>query len=168
MKIPAALALAAVAAATAMAPQTAQAQQANLTGEQVTSMVRFAMPTLLRTTYTTCANTFAANGYMVANREALTAKFSAGSQAHWPKAKAGLQSFAGDEGALFGTMPDEALQPFVLAMIGQMVAKEITPDSCGTIENIMRELDPMPADNVAGLIGAIFHAASKERQGNRG
>ncbi|MEB3414878.1 hypothetical protein VCJ71_02235 [Alteriqipengyuania sp. WL0013] len=158
----------ALAAFAGLAATPAQAQDKELTGEQVSAMIRFAMPTLLDTTYTKCGNRFAADGYMRSNRTALTAKFTAGSQAYWPAAKSGLESFAGDDAGLFGAMPDDALQPFVLAMIGQMVAKEIKPDNCGTIENIMRELDPMPADNVARLIGTIYQAASNGKAPRRG
>lgn len=157
------LTLAALGSVITLPAQASPTQNADMSAKQVSAMMRFAMPTLLESAYTKCSRSFVAGGYMATNRSRLMNKFTDGSAAYWPVAKGAISSFAGPDNAqLFQAMPDQALKPFVLAMVSQTVSQEMKVENCPLIEDIMEQLDPMPADNVAELAGIAFDAFRKE------
>jgi hypothetical protein len=61
--------------------------------------------------------------------------------------------------AIVANLPDDALRPFVDALVGQMIAKEIKGDSCGKIERMLELVSPLPTENVGGLIAFIAEVA---------
>jgi hypothetical protein len=56
---------------------------------------------------------------------------------------------------MIAALPEESLRPFVDGLVGQMIAGEIKPDSCGKIERGLELLAPLPPENVAGLFAFI-------------
>ena len=64
--------------------------------------------------------------------------------------------------AMIAGMPDEALKPFVVAFLQQMVATEVKPEQCLDIARGLELIDPLPADNIAGLIAFMVEMAGRE------
>lgn len=153
-----ALALTALASTTA-----AQAQQtACVNAADLSDAVIYAMPIAFDATRTACANRLSRDGFMAKQGDAYIAKFRAGQDKAWPGAFRFLKVYtdqnaaednAGDADmmAMLSTMPQEALRPFVDALVGQMIAAEIKGDSCGKIERGLELVSPLPVENVAGL-----------------
>ena len=82
----------------------------------------------------------------------------------WPGALRLIKAFAAkdsDDGeadpiaAIIDSVPADALRPFVDAMVLQMVAGEIKPDSCDKIERGVELIAPLPPENVTGLLTFI-------------
>ena len=97
----------------------------------------------------------------------LAAKFAEGADAHWLEAKSALLALGADDGmdpAMIAGMPDEALKPFVVAFVQQMAATEIKPDQCQDIERGLELIDPLPADNVAGLVAFAVEMGARADQ----
>jgi hypothetical protein len=164
------LALAALASATA-----AQAQQkACIEPADMTDAIIYAMPIAYDAAQTACANRFAANGFMAREGDAWVAGYRDGQDKAWPGALRVLKTFMADDAANKGkgddmsaiitALPEDALRPFVDAMVGQMIAKEIKPDSCGTIERAVELLSPLPGENVGGLVAFILEMDKKGKQ----
>ena len=65
------------------------------------------------------------------------------------------------DSAMLAEMPDDALKPFVTALLQQMVATEIKPAQCVDVERGLELIDPLPADNIAGLIGFMVEMAER-------
>lgn len=161
-----ALALAALASTTA-----AQAQQAACVAPaDLADAAVYAMPLAYDAARTACANRLARDGFIAKQGEAYIAKFRAGQDKAWPGAfrflKVYMNSQSGTEGAadadmqaMIAAMPEEALRPFVDALVGQMIAEEIKGDSCGKIERGMELLSPLPSENVGGLVALLFDVA---------
>jgi len=166
-----ALALAALASATA-----AQAQQkACIPPADLTDAVIYAMPVAYDAAHTACGNRFAADGFMARQGDAWVATFRDGQDKAWPGALRVLKTFIADDAAAKGTggddmtaiisaLPEEALRPFVDAMVGQMIAKEIKPDSCAKIERVVQLLSPLPSENLGGLVAFMLEMDKKGRQ----
>ena len=136
--------------------------QSNADPEEIASAVRFGLPALFEGYRTRCSATLSPEGFVAQNAERLAAKFADGADARWPEAKGALLSLGTDEGLepdLVAGMPDEALKPFVTGILQQMAATEIQPDQCSDVERGLELLDPLPADNIAGLIGFIVEIA---------
>ncbi len=161
-------ALAFVALATAT---TAQAQQQTcVAAADLGDSVLYAMPIAYDAVSTACASQLQRDGFMAKGGDAFIAKFRTRQDSAWPGAFRMIKTFmakdsateggsGADMTAMIAALPEEALRPFVDGLVGQMIAGEIKPDSCGRIERGMELLSPLPVDNVAGLMTFIFEVA---------
>ncbi|MCL9982069.1 MAG: hypothetical protein NBV60_02815 [Erythrobacter sp.] len=163
-----ALALAALATATTT---TAQAQQqACVNAADLGDAVLYAMPIAYDAVGTSCARQLKADGFMARDGAGFVERFRAKQDAAWPGAFRLIKTFMAQEGgeagssdadmtAMIAALPEESLRPFVDGLVGQMIAEEIKPDSCGKIERGMELLAPLPADNLAGLFAFVAELA---------
>lgn len=152
------------------APATAKsrAERPPLTAEQVAAATRYALPHLYSSLQTQCSPVLSSNGYLALNRERLAKKFTDGADENWVLARDVLFQFSGqDADSAMADLPDEALKPFVDGMIGVMIAGKIKPADCDTAERVLETLDPMPADNVAQLIGVVVEKAEQSKRNKR-
>lgn len=161
-----ALALTALASATAAQAQ----QQACVQPADLADAIVYVMPVAYDAAQTACANRFAADGFMAREGESYIAQFREGQDKAWPGALRFLKTFMNDGGegkggkdadmaAAISALPEEALRPFVDALVGQMIGGEIKPASCGKIERGVELLSPLPSDNLGGLIAFIVELA---------
>ena len=118
--------------------------QSNADPEEIASAVRFGLPALFEGYRTRCSATLSPEGFVAQNAERQERALGLG-----PDLVAG--------------MPDEALKPFVTGILQQMAATEIQPDQCSDVERGLELLDPLPADNIAGLIGFIVEIAGDSK-----
>lgn len=161
-------ALALIALATA---HTANAQQQTcIAAADFGDSMLYAMPIAYDAVSTTCASQLKRDGFMARRGDAFIEKFRARQNSAWPGAFRMIKTFMAKDGAAKGgtdadmsamiaALPEESLRPFVDGMVGQMIAGEIKPDSCGKIERGMELLDPLPVDNLAGLMTFIIELA---------
>jgi len=157
-----ALALAALATSQTAAAQT----QACVASADMSDAVVYAMPIAFDAARNACANRLSRDGFMATRGDAYIAQFRDGQDKAWPGAFRFLKTFMAKEdgsdggsgadiGAMIGSMPEEALRPFVDALVGQMIAGEIKGDTCGTIERGLELLSPLPTENIGGLVAFL-------------
>lgn len=138
----------------------------NLDPQTVEALVRYGMPLALDAVDANCAGELSPSGYYLSNRNGLAAKFAAGAEGSWPQARAAMMQIGGAEdgmAAIFEAMPDEALRPFMDAIFVQKIGEEIKPDMCGDIERGLELVDPMPAENMAALVGFIMELSQRDK-----
>ena len=144
---------------------------------QAQALVRYALPYVFDSVRGKCMATLSSDGYFATNGDALDAKLRDGSLEAFKTARPIIEGFASsgmgmpggggdseanpaaagmDMGAMFAMMPDEALAPFAGVFMAEMAAGEVDSKSCADIEKAMALLDPLPADNLAGLAGMMF------------
>lgn len=132
--------------------------------------VVYAMPIAYEAVRSACANRLARDGFISARGEGFITPFRARQDAAWPGAFRLLKTFmasdpknAGNGGpdmlAMLSSMPEDALRPFVDAMIGQVIAEEIKGDDCSRIERGVELISPLPIENVGGLVAFIAEMA---------
>lgn len=161
-------ALAVLALATAT---TAQAQQQTcVAAADFGDTMLYAMPIAYDAVSTTCAAHLKRDGFMAKGGDAFIAKFRDRQDSAWPGAFRLLKTFmakqSGDKAgsgadisAMIAALPEQSLRPFVDGLVGQMLAEEIKPASCGKIERGLELLSPLPVENVAGLMAFIAEIA---------
>lgn len=160
------LALAALASATSAQAQ----QQACVAPADLSDAVVYVMPIAFDATRTACANQLPRDGFLARRGEAWIGNFRAGQTKAWPGAFRFLKTFmdqqetgGADNGmdmqAMLSAMPQDALRPFIDALVGQMIAGEIKGDTCGKIERGMELLSPLPSENVGALIAFVVELA---------
>lgn len=141
-------------------------QQACVAPTDLSDAVVYAMPIAYDAARNACANRLSRDGFMAMNGDAYIAPFRDGQSKAWAGAFRFLKTFmdkdgggqgavGGDMGAMLASMPEEALRPFVDALVGQMIAAEIKGDTCGKIERGMELLSPLPRENMGGLIAFL-------------
>lgn len=146
-------------------PASAQADE-DLDPAAVVAAVRYGLPFAFEGYMTSCFEILNSNGFAITNAPRLREKFVDGADAAWPGAKLLMMQFAEDEadefGGLVDTLDDDPLRPFVDGLIEVMTAEEIEPESCEVIERTLEILDPLPADNLAAMVGLFFEFGISE------
>jgi len=135
--------------------------------DDLADMVTYAVPMLMDGVQISCSDVLPADSFVMgANGEGFADRFAALNDQAWPGARRALMTFMKAEGdnqamsGMLGEMDDEALRPFVDAIIGPMLAEEITPSSCASIEQILPLIAPLPAENYGPLLATIFSLVS--------
>ncbi|WP_162789429.1 hypothetical protein [Altererythrobacter sp. ZODW24] len=149
-------------------PQMAMAQEC-LAETDVSDAVVYAMPSLITAVQTKCDDVLIGGGYLDLQGEALKSRFDARSDQAWPGAKRVIEVYLsrknkGDQtSSMLASLPDDALSPFVAALITAEVADEIPLKECANVERGLELLDPLPPENVGGLMGFIFRLAGVKK-----
>jgi len=163
------LASAALISGAVMTASPASAQIDDLDPAAVAAATRYALPLAFDGFMTRCFDRLDGDGYAATNADRLRAKFSEGADAAWPGARALIVEMAseeaGDMSEVFDMLGDDALRPFVDGLVQNMAAQEIPADECQTIERGLEILDPLPADNVAALVGFIVEVGARTEAG---
>ncbi|MFU7528631.1 hypothetical protein [Qipengyuania sp. ASV99] len=138
----------------------AAAQPADLDPAAVAAAVRYSLPAAFEGYMTRCFEALEPDGYANTNAAEMRTKFGDGAAAAWPGARQLIvqiaEEEAGGSAALFASMDDDALRPFVDNLLENMAAQEIKLDDCTKIERGLQILAPLPADNMAALVGFFF------------
>lgn len=150
--------------------QAAQAQQACITLDDAADTVTYLMPLAYTSVVKNCKNEFSADSFLPsADGRAFIDKFRAKQDENWPGTYRAIELMVASQGGeddsmaqIFGQMKPDDLRPFADAFIGQMLAEEIKPDSCGTIDRGVELLSPLPVENVGGLVSFILDLVGAE------
>ena len=81
------------AAAMALKPVAAQAQQACITEDEVSAIAIYSVPSLLQGMRLKCAGELASTGFLARRGDELAARYTRLQPAVWPRAKAGLLKY---------------------------------------------------------------------------
>lgn len=164
-----ALALAALASAT-----TAQAQAACVDPGDFSDTVSYAVPLVYDALQEPCAGDFAQSSFMQSNGSAFVDRFRARQDENWAGTLRLLKVFMAKRGgeteesdaqmmALIEALPEDSLRPFVDAILMQVLnerlVSELKPTTCGDVAEAMELLDPLPPENMSGLIAFLARQA---------
>jgi hypothetical protein len=152
-----------------VAPVGAQAAEANaacISEQEVSALAIYAVPQLIVAIRTTCSGHLSATGFLAANGDVLVRRYAAQKDSIWPLARSALFKMAStradaddtveeDPLAMLADLPDNAIRPFVDALVEQEVAKEIEPGKCGSIERMTEALAPLEPAEAGTLVGVI-------------
>lgn len=134
---------------------SAQANQDCLTEVEGTAVFAAMLPDLIDGLRDKCAAHLPGNSFLVSNADALVARYKVAADQRWPVAKQAFGRIAGQE-EMTDKLPDEFFRPMLGAMVGAELVKGVEPGDCGSASRIVESLAPLPAENVAALIGAIL------------
>ena len=141
------------------------AEPACLTPAEFTSLATFALPSVITGTAQRCSTTLGADSYLRKSGAQLASSYSANRASAWPGAKAAfvkVSAGANPEMAkLITGMPDNSLQQMADSAIASMVGQRLPVERCGTIDNLVRLLSPLPPQNTAELLAVAVGLSSK-------
>lgn len=144
--------------AVAFVPIAAQAAEPPcLTPAEFTALSSYALPSIITGTTERCAASLPANAWLKRNGSQLAARYATGKPAAWPTAKSAFFKLAGtgannEAAGLIRGMPDSSQQQMADAFISGLVSQKLPTERCGVIDQLVRLLAPLPAQNTAELI----------------
>ncbi len=146
-------------------PAMAQNLDLDLTEEEWTNLARYAMPGAFRGLQRGCGSQLPDDAYIHAQGSELLTRLEASALGTQDMAIDAFMKVAptNDQGMkeVLGAMPPETLGPFLNEMVAGMVASQIKPDQCVTADRVLALLDPLPAENLAALVGVIVVEVQK-------
>ncbi|AWW74795.1 hypothetical protein CD351_10205 [Erythrobacter sp. KY5] len=148
----------------------AAAQPSDLDPAAVAAASRYALPIAFDSFVTKCSTSLDRRGYALSNSERLMAKFSDGIDEAWPAAKDAMILMASGNAdtremtAVFAMLGDDELRPFVDGLVGGLIGQEIKTDDCEVIERGLEILDPLPAENIAQMVGLIVELGARDEE----
>lgn len=148
--------------------QPALAQE-EFSEQEVAALARAAMPSALLSLQDKCRPALPANAYIFASGSNLYSRLQAASRGAWPQARGAIVRMASRDNPQFGNilaaLPPESLQPFVDEMVAGIVTTRMETARCDQIDRVLELLDPLPAENLAKLIGIAVLEAQKDEAG---
>ncbi|MEN3747772.1 hypothetical protein TPR58_11385 [Sphingomonas sp. HF-S3] len=164
--------LTAVAAWAAIAATGAHAQsitksaahQPCLSDEQAGAVVMVMAPGAFRGLNRICSKLLPSNAYMLTSGKALTAKFDVLAERSGDLADRAMARMvdADDDDIVPGA--SASLRPMGEMLIASE-AKKMTPETCGKVDRALKLLDPLPPENLVGLVVLLMElgmAAEKD------
>jgi len=157
------------AAALALQPIAASAQQTCITEDEVSAVAMYSLPSLVQSVRLRCNGQLSQGGYLARRGDTLITRYAALQNRVWPRAKTGLlKALARNTGASQGrqnldmvaNLPDSAVRPLVDALIVQELAPKIDVTQCGRIERLIEvasPIDPEVAGTMLGVVAGIVN-----------
>ena len=162
---------AAAAAALAVQPTVAAAQQSCLTEVEVSAIAVYSLPSLVHSVRVRCNGQLAPSGYLARRGDSLIARYAALQNGAWPRAKSGMlkvmsrKSGAGQNRQsldMIANLPDDAVRPLVDALIVQELSPKIDVDHCGRIERLIEIASPIDPEIAGSVLGAVAGIVNHE------
>jgi len=155
------------------APQVAMAAETVcLTPREFTAMSTYALPSVIDGAAKACAPMLPDTAFLRRSGADLAARYAVGKERAWPEARAAFlkMSMGKDPGAgqLLGMIPDDSLQDMADAAFVGIVAGQVKPSSCATIDRVVALLSPLPAENTAELIALAAGLGAKSGEAKVG
>ncbi|WP_157098686.1 hypothetical protein [Novosphingobium rosa] len=153
-------------------PAQALAQSAAppcLTRAEAQNVVIFALPTAVQAVDGMCRKVLPPETGFAATAEALQKQYQPASDAAWPATRAALTKLLGNgddpaKAVLSGFLASDdptALRAFVTAAIG---GKPMKPKTCAAIGRVLPLIQPMPAQNMAGLFEFVIEEMVNDKK----
>lgn len=130
--------------------------------EKAEALFSYALPIVIGTARTQCADILPASAPLLREDSRQFQKYVTASDEAWPDAKDTIAIFTDNK--LPADLDLDSLRPFVEAMIPAMLADEIKPKHCSTINRFYELLEPMPAQNLAAMTVMLVQLTAEDKK----
>lgn len=148
-------------AVVSMSSSAIAAEKDCVTEAEGSAIMASLMPDLINGLSDKCEAHLPANAYLVRNAKALSDRYKVLADQRWPMAKLAFARMTGAP-EMADSVPDEYFRPMLGSMVGSELVKDIKGADCAGADRIVENLAPLPAENVANLIGAILLLAGND------
>lgn len=149
-------------AATMVAAQPAMAQQAGcISADEMNAAARFLVPTLVDGVTKKCTPVLGPESYLSTQGDAFSQRFMP--QKGDDALLASLLPKLDKKGTMKGV--DIAMLKAVAGVeIAKGMAKDLKPDACAPIDKVLKLMDPLPPENLVGLIAVILQQVEQDKK----
>ncbi len=106
-----------------------------------------------------CRSVLPADATLTRVGKQLAERYQPEADAAWPTAKVAFGKMA--DAGMMKLLGDETLKKLVSAGIANEIPKSVQPKDCGTVDRFVAALEPLPARNMAMLVGAFIDIGAK-------
>lgn len=138
--------------------QAAPAAKPCITPQEAGDMAVAVLPSLVDAATQRCRPHLAANAFLLTGASTWTARLRQDAGPRRESALRGISLISGNSQAPAG-VESEATFEFVAGLLSGVLMRDLDPASCGDVDAIARSLEPLPADNIAQLVGATLSLA---------
>jgi hypothetical protein len=155
---------AAAAAALALQPIAASAQQSCITEAEVSAVAIYSLASLVQSVRLRCDGQLSPSGYLARRGDSLITRYAALQNGAWPRAKSGMLKVLARKSRtdqnrqnldMISNLPDNAVRPLVDALIVQELSPKIDVKHCGRIERMIEIASPIDPEIAGTLLGAV-------------
>ena len=153
------------AAALALQPIAASAQQACVSEAEVSAVAIYSVPSLIQAVRLKCGAALSPSGYLARSGDALAGRYGALQARVWPRARSGMLKVLGGSSGdaqgrqlldAVGALPDSAVRPLVDAWIAQEASAKIPAENCRRLEWVIEAMAPVDPEVAGSVLGAII------------
>ncbi|GAA0663187.1 hypothetical protein FHT00_001285 [Sphingomonas insulae] len=137
-------------AAVALLTSPAQAQTRCITTPEAEAMTLVALPDIIQQTGIICATRLPASSLLRRNDSGFLAKYQDAADRAWPNARAAIVKLS--DPMIDTLLQSEFARPLLTAALAPVLVGRINPADCGTIDQFVTQLAPLPPVNTAGVI----------------
>lgn len=138
-----------------------------LTKSEFSSLAGYALPSVISGTTKRCSATLGPEAYLAQDGAQLAERYAVRKTSAWPDAKAAFLKLSAEKDAktrdVFRKLSDDSLQEMLDVILEGMVSQEIPLEKCGTIDEFVRLLSPLPPENTAELIALTVGLAADSK-----
>lgn len=150
-------------------PTTAIAQAAVkpcMEPAEAQAMLTFMLPGAFDALSDQCQASLPADSVLSRSGKLLAARYRPEADAAWPVAKQAFGKMS--DAAILKLLDDATLKKLVSAGIAGELSKQVKVRDCATVDRFVAALEPLPARNVAMLLGALIEVGARaDAQGNK-
>jgi hypothetical protein len=120
---------------------------------EVRAGLRFLAPTMIKAVRTKCMPTLGPDAYLTTKGEALISRYQAPDSPPSPELSSLFKKIFGSDAE--STLPDGFVSAVAVGALVEGVQKDLKPTICPDIDQALALIDPLPADNMVGLLELI-------------
>lgn len=143
----------------------AQGDAACLTQAEADGLVRFALPEVVTQLGNSCAANLPPEAYLVRAHVDLARRYTTEAASSAPIARVAIGKIAKLKPDQAAKLNDDMVRGLLGIGISEAISGKIKPKDCGMVSAVLEQLDPLPAANMAGLIGIALREGSKPKPG---
>ena len=140
-------------------------QASCITTPEAQSMALVAMPAIIQQTGIVCAGQLPANSLIHRSSSAFLSRYEVEADRAWPTARAAIVKLS--DPAIDILLQSDFARPLLTTLLVPQLVGRIAPEDCGTIDRLVKLLEPLPPRNTAGIIvEALRYLKSEKAKGN--
>ena len=151
-------------AATALAlPTAAQTPRPCISEAQSRATIAYIMPSLATELARKCAASLPEGAYLTTRAARLASEWTPASERAWPLAR-GVVAKLGN----IPIPPGSGAEQFAKTVVGPAaagaIARDFDPKACAATDRLMAELEPLPPENVAGVLALFLELGAEQNK----
>lgn len=154
---------AAIAAMLAMTGNAVAAEKPCLQAAEAQALLTAVLPGTLDAVADRCRPVLPAGSTMAESARAMADRYQPDADAAWPLAREAFGKLSSPAALrLFG---DEGARKLLVTGVSSAIANDLKPESCVTVARFIDALEPLPARNMAMLVGALIDIGASQKAG---
>lgn len=130
-----------------------------MTRPQLEALITYALPTVIEGVAAKCAGTLSADSYLRRSGPTLAARYRADSDRYWPVVRTAISTLIGPK---LGGVGETMQKSLVSTMAGSAIVDSIAAKDCGTVNEAVELLSPLPAENLGRLTAMLAVLGMKD------